>query len=811
MGGPMKQRAIITDFSLGEISPRMGGRLDMGVNQKGAAKISNMIVQEDGGVTKRTGSQFVRPTLDFDTTWGGKRSRIISVIGKGNRPSLIELSDQKLLMTGTDGTIATPATAKGMDIRIKNVYGNPDLTGYDRFFPVVSGRQIYRQVFNNYQENPEVEFEIGSGKSTSRKYYIGEAAGLPDIIAIELYGRSVAPGKRFIIEFSNNGTDWTTPQISGVYKHSPKVVTNNLIMVDGVPTAIDATPYPILENIPRAFIFATLPVVNNSYYIRIKDKVRSDGFQPQAVFLIYNRGKLFITPEFGTVFDGPKSVIVNTCPVSYCGFGVNDGASTGIYTKLDWIECDRKSGNKQADTFTNSSILTTPYTDQDIFELRYIQIDERIIFTHPKYKVQVLDLTAYTFGDLTLTNAPVDLNAGTGKYPAACTYFQGRLYLGGTIDAPSKIWASIAGTPFNFDTSAPADPSNGFFFVLNSQRASNIVWMESKNDLIIGTQTAEWRVTGPNGLVTASQIIATRQTTFGSSNIQGRLINEAIFFIQRDGRRVREYMYSYEQQAYLSPDITQFANHIHDAEIIDVAYSQDPDNAIYCVLANGKITECTYNKSKQVMAWTTWETDGLYESISIISGVAAEDDIFVVVNRYGERFIERFDPRAVTAVFDETYLDSFEEFFDPATTITGLGWLEGREISYTVDGEFFMPEKVIGGEITLQETGDIVRIGIPYISEIMTNKLEDSGIGNLKRIVKIFAKVFRTVGLKAGDGEEQILRIANEQAFDRFMPINEDVEIYYPGGYDKDARVRLIHDYPGPFTLQALQMDYDSN
>ena len=52
----MRNREILTDFSAGEISPRMAGRADWPLFRKSCTKIQNMLVLPQGGVTMRTGS-----------------------------------------------------------------------------------------------------------------------------------------------------------------------------------------------------------------------------------------------------------------------------------------------------------------------------------------------------------------------------------------------------------------------------------------------------------------------------------------------------------------------------------------------------------------------------------------------------------------------------------------------------------------------------------------------------------------------------------------------------------------------------------
>ena len=54
-----QQRIIQTNFSVGEVSPRMAARIDLEQYRAGARELLNVMVQPQGGVTRRSGSTFV--------------------------------------------------------------------------------------------------------------------------------------------------------------------------------------------------------------------------------------------------------------------------------------------------------------------------------------------------------------------------------------------------------------------------------------------------------------------------------------------------------------------------------------------------------------------------------------------------------------------------------------------------------------------------------------------------------------------------------------------------------------------------------
>ncbi|MDR3418693.1 MAG: hypothetical protein P4L83_21175 [Nevskia sp.] len=62
------QHPILNNFTAGELSPRMAGRVDLDQYHAGAAEILNMMVLPQGGATRRSGSYHVAATKANATT-----------------------------------------------------------------------------------------------------------------------------------------------------------------------------------------------------------------------------------------------------------------------------------------------------------------------------------------------------------------------------------------------------------------------------------------------------------------------------------------------------------------------------------------------------------------------------------------------------------------------------------------------------------------------------------------------------------------------------------------------------------------------
>jgi hypothetical protein len=126
-------------------------------------------------------------------------------------------------------------------------------------------------------------------------------------------------------------------------------------------------------------------------------------------------------------------------------------------------------------------------------------------------------------------------------------------------------------------------------------------------------------------------------------------LDEAVLFLQRSGRVIREISFSAEAETYIAPDMTILAEHITGTGgIVDWAYQSDPTSLLWCVRADGDMAVMTYVKEQQVYAWARFTTDGSYESVAVISS-AGEDQVWAVVNRTingtTKRYVEYFMPR----------------------------------------------------------------------------------------------------------------------------------------------------------------------
>lgn len=112
----MRANLIKTNFTAGEVSPRLMGRVDIARYANGAKIIENAVVVVQGGVVRRPGTRFAAATK-----YGDKKSRLIPYVFNRSQAYMLEFGDGymriyqngKQLVNGdnTPYEIASPYTA----------------------------------------------------------------------------------------------------------------------------------------------------------------------------------------------------------------------------------------------------------------------------------------------------------------------------------------------------------------------------------------------------------------------------------------------------------------------------------------------------------------------------------------------------------------------------------------------------------------------------------------------------------------------------------------------------------------------------
>ena len=203
--------------------------------------------------------------------------------------------------------------------------------------------------------------------------------------------------------------------------------------------------------------------------------------------------------------------------------------------------------------------------------------------------------------------------SATTGYPRTVSFFEQRLVFGGSTYYPQTIWASQSGLYENFDA-GDGSAADGFIYTIAANKVNVIRWLAPARDLIVGTAGGEFKVGKPAGEpLQPDNVQITQQTTYGGYSTQPIQIGNAVLFVQRQRKKIREFSYRFEDDAYLAQDMTLLSEHITGTGITDVDYAQEPDSIYWAVRDDGTLLGLTYQREEDVVAWSRNILGGSYK------------------------------------------------------------------------------------------------------------------------------------------------------------------------------------------------------
>lgn len=358
-------------------------------------------------------------------------------------------------------------------------------------------------------------------------------------------------------------------------------------------------------------------------------------------------------------------------------------------------------------------------------------------------------------------------------FPRTVGLFEQRLFFAGTTRKPNTIWGSVTGDFENYQFGETDDAAVAY--QLAAAQQNPIQWIETLLTLIAGTSGGEHVVSSGNGEepLTPSNVAVRDPAAYGSEFFQAVKVENAIIFLQRQGRRIRELRDVNNLPNNLSGgaiDLCLLAEHLTTVGIRQLAYARLPDPTLYAVLGNGQMAVMTYDRDQNVNGWARFFTDGSYESVAALPG-ATSDTVYVTVKRtingVTKRYVEVFTAETITP-FSWVHMDSAKTFTGPLTTVTGLDHLEGKTVAVVAGGDGHVvgdpyssdAAKIItvsGGSITLPSEELFIRVGLPYRGRIVPTRIDanlstGTSQGRKRRISELCIRFFETIGGTYGTG-----------------------------------------------------------
>jgi hypothetical protein len=800
-----KLNPIQTNFTAGELSDRLMGRVDIARYQNGAKEILNGLPIVEGGVMRRSGLRRIASTKDMNGT------RLVSYVFNKSEAYVVELGAAYARFYNSDGQVVTGSTP----VEVATPYAASELfdaeyvQGSDSMLlahPSHMIQRLYRVSSTQWLMNDAPFDPLPFGENGKRP-----AAGL---VLSGVSGAIVATPTADVFIASDVGRDLVAG--SGVGEVTSKNSDGTLTIT--VKSQFDTTSYSAsdwkLAGSPQVPVCALT-----------KGPVG-------AIPRVYAMGARQYVNAMSLDASSSTLTIQTESP---------HGFAAGDFINLSFFESDGIDGNYYVGSVTGANTFTVRYTGSLLASAAFGYIykfgagvafrgDEVGMYIRMNgglLKIQSVDSSGQVSAKIVKTLSESTTAEGSAwslestlwnsvdGYPASVALFQQRLVAAGSENFPQTMWGSSTGTLYDFTIAT--DDDDAFQFSASSDQVSPIKHLVTASTMGAFTDGVEFTVgVGANNTIGPTDAPAVKaQSTYGSSAARPVKVGNEIVFVQRGARKVRALSYDFASDSFVSVDMTALAQHISLGGIVDAAFQQEPTPVIWFVRADGVLISVTYDKQQNVTAWARHTTDGKFLSVACIpsSTVDEGDLVFVVgertVNGSTVRFVERFDADlntdcAVTGTATT-----------PSATWSGLSALEGKTVDVKADGIFVGQYTVSGGSITIPRTASTIEIGLHYDTSVTLlppalNGATGTNIGSAQSTSQVILRVNDTIGGKV-NGDEIPWREFGSSLLDKAPePFTGDKDISTLG-WDKGGDLVITQDQPYDWHLLAVIRTYSTN
>ena len=249
-----------------------------------------------------------------------------------------------------------------------------------------------------------------------------------------------------------------------------------------------------------------------------------------------------------------------------------------------------------------------------------------------------IKITGYTSATVVTGTIIETVSGGTGPhfnwkeesissvrgYPQAVTFHNNRLWFGGLKSRPSGILASRISEYFNFDVGT-GEADESIDLDIAGSEVNEVRHMLSGKDLQVFTDGGEYYIPRANdNTITPGNVSVLRQTPYGISRTAPVMFDQAAGFIQKNGKAVREFIYSDIEDGYKSTSVSILAQHLIDnpkqVAIIKGNFTRPEQYAFF--LNNGTTLPGTMAvfhsvRDEKIAGWSLWTTkeNDLYQSV----------------------------------------------------------------------------------------------------------------------------------------------------------------------------------------------------
>lgn len=406
-------------------------------------------------------------------------------------------------------------------------------------------------------------------------------------------------------------------------------------------------------------------------------------------------------------------------------------------------------------------------------------------------------------------------------FPAAVSYFGGRLAYAGSEEEPQNIWLSRAGVYKNFGTTQILADDEAIDIALADRQVNRVRDLVALKHLVALTSSRAWHLVGDADNVLTPTATAEPGDAVGISTVQAEVVGGHALYVDAVGNAIHKLYYGAlptGESGYLSEDLSVLAEHLtRNKTIIDIAFQRKPYPILWCVRSDGYLLGLTYNPRHEVVAWHQHLTDGEFESVAVVTE-GTEDVLYAVIKRTINgrtvRYVERQASRRFVTLADCFFVDAGLSYEGAAQdTITGLWHLEGETVVGLMDGAVFT-KTVEDGQITLDVEASKVHVGLAYTADLQTLPLvvemQAAGQGTTKNVGTVSVRLADSSTVKAGPSFDQLDEMVQreDEAYGSAPNVVTGLRrVPIQGTWTEDGQVCVRQENPLPTHITQLVLE----
>ena len=847
-----KTRFIQSSFVSGELSPLLKGRIDINQYYQAVETAENVVIVPQGGMRRRPGTEFISECVKGIS----KKSPTYTMPNGGNTSVLNDGDDTTSTSTTTPIGTTDPYVVAKMDLltdlpmkfidlrqislstgtsnQFKVQYSTDDVTYTDAASVPLLGtnpqnfRLLVDQTARYWRLARIGATDLGSATVTIAGLSLYEESAI--LSTPRLVDMSVEDDRHYLVEFTRDNIAIFRSQLVGI-----NIQTTRVADIKPLYSALTSDQ---IENIRVAQVENVMLIVGDFAPMRLVNLgADNDWFLDLIPFTN--------VPQYD--FDDALSPTpTNEIQVMTLGH-----TGSGQWKRGDRFEIDVEGVLSKSISFAGDSTpdeqASTVFNIQKNLQEMPVFGETGVAVTRTGAREYIITISGESTKDFELFSAYVtegsadheiefietqsgsprkeDVWSSTRGYPNSICFYEGRLVIGGTESKTQSIFMSKTGSFFDFDID-DGDDDEAIFATISSRKLNDIVDVYPGRNLQIFTSGAEFAVTSKP--TTPSSITIQPQTSHGANKVEVQDVDGSTIFVDRHGKSLLSFLYSFNEDAYTSDDRSVLASHLIN-QPVDMALlagtASDDANWLFIVNTDGTATILNTLRSQDINGFTSWKTDGDVKSVCVV-----DDQLFMTVERtvnsVAKLFIERWD---------FTYLmDCSIKSVQIAGDIDGLDHLNGESVKVlTRDGQSDANEgyvlssyTVANGEITLDPSEvysvTTYEVGLPFIPTIKPMPL-NTNIGSgqnqmrLKKIVRMNLRAYESSGIYI-DGIPVPIREFGEAGptspltGGSIIPKTGIIEdVYDINGWGREVIPTITCPDPTPMHIQMIEYEVEGN